>query len=177
MFKNLIFLKYIPFVCIFRHIVLNFHQKTFMIVISHGQGRVPVPVRDERGVLCRPRPRRPRGHPQRPPEGPPPGSRGQRIHSVHLWHGTLRKRIKTEEKAKVLAAAGGMELIQFHAAPAIVHQDDPKKRMNRIMATWQNGCFEKSSGSHHTKTSPPGTLSKWMLSQKLFFKSSLLLNG
>ena len=89
----------------------------------------------------------------------------------------VRKRIKTEEKAKVLAAAGGMELTQFHAAPAIVHQDDSKKRMNRIMATWQNGCFEKSSGSHHTKTSPPGTLSKWMLSQKLFFKSSLLLNG
>ena len=47
----------------------------------------------------------------------------------------------------------------------ILHQDYVKKRMNRITATWWNGCFEKMDdpGSHHTKV--------------FFFKSSLLLNG
>ena len=38
---------------------------------------------------------------------------------------------------------GGTELIQFLAAQAILHRDDVKKRMNRIMATWWNGCIEK----------------------------------
>ena len=40
------------------------------------------------------------------------------------------------------------------AALAIFHHDELKKRMNRITATWRNGCFGKnrwSSGSHHTK--------------------------
>ena len=35
-------------------------------------------------------------------------------------------RIKTEELAKVVAAALGLELIQFLAALAIFHQDDMK---------------------------------------------------
>ena len=38
--------------------------------------------------------------------------------------------IKTEEKAKLVAAAWGTELIQFLAALAILHQDDLKNRMN-----------------------------------------------
>ena len=42
-----------------------------------------------------------------------------------------RGRIKTEEKAKVVAASvRGTELLQFLAALAILHQDDLKKRMN-----------------------------------------------
>ena len=51
--------------------------------------------------------------------------------------------IKTEEKAKVVAAAWETELIQFFATLDSLHQDDLKKRMNRITATWRNGCFEK----------------------------------
>ena len=39
---------------------------------------------------------------------------------------------KTKEKAKVVAAVWGMELIQFLTVLAIFHQDDLKKRMNRI---------------------------------------------
>ena len=35
-----------------------------------------------------------------------------------------RRRIKTEEKAKVVAAAWGAKLIQFLAALAILYQDD-----------------------------------------------------
>ena len=54
-----------------------------------------------------------------------------------------RRRINTEEKEKVVPAAWGMELIQFLSALANLHQDDLKKRMNKIMATWRNGCFEK----------------------------------
>ena len=39
-------------------------------------------------------------------------------------HIDQRSRIKTEEKAKVIAAVWGKELIQFLAALAIFHQDD-----------------------------------------------------
>ena len=38
-----------------------------------------------------------------------------------------RRRIYTEEKAKVVSAVGGTEFIQFHAALAIVHKDDFEK--------------------------------------------------
>ena len=61
------------------------------------------------------------------------------------------RRIKTEEKAKVVVAYWGMELIQFLAAVAILHQDNLKKRMNRT-ATLSNGCFEKIADNH---TNPP----------------------
>ena len=52
-----------------------------------------------------------------------------------------RRRIYTEEKAKVVAASWGKEFIQFLVALAIFHQDDLKKMMNIIMATLRNGCF------------------------------------
>ena len=65
---------------------------------------------------------------------------GVDILGLSSWH---RRRIKTEEKAKVVADVQGTELIQFLAALAIFHQDDLKKRMNRITATWRNGCFGK----------------------------------
>ena len=38
-----------------------------------------------------------------------------------------RRRIKTEEKVKVVAAVWGTEFIQFLAAIAILHQADMKK--------------------------------------------------
>ena len=41
-----------------------------------------------------------------------------------------RRRIYTEEKAKVVAAVWGTECIQFLATLAVLHQDDMKKRMN-----------------------------------------------
>ena len=40
-----------------------------------------------------------------------------------------KKRIHTEEKAKVVAADWGIELIDFLAALAILYQDDLKNRM------------------------------------------------
>ena len=57
------------------------------------------------------------------------------LHNVHCSHS---RRIKTEEKAKVVAAAWGAELIQFLAALAVLHQDDLKKRINKIKAAWRN---------------------------------------
>ena len=42
---------------------------------------------------------------------------------------THRRRIKTEEKAKVVAAIWGTEFIQLLAALGVFHQDDMKKRM------------------------------------------------
>ena len=36
-----------------------------------------------------------------------------------------------------------MGLLQFLAALAIFHQDKLKRRINRITATWRNGCFGK----------------------------------
>ena len=43
---------------------------------------------------------------------------------LHTFH---RKRIYTEEKAKVVAAVWGTELIHFLAAQQILRQDDFKK--------------------------------------------------
>ena len=40
-----------------------------------------------------------------------------------------RRKIYTEEKAKVVAAAWGIELLQFPAAPAILSQDKLKDRI------------------------------------------------
>ena len=69
---------------------------------------------------------------------------------------------------KVKKVLGGKELIQFLAAQAILHRDDVKKRMNRLMATWWNGWFTP----HQTTTLP-----NWIFSQKPVFKSTLLQNG
>ena len=72
--------------------------------------------------------------------------RGQAHHACNEFTAlkTHRRKINTEEKAKVVAAVWETELIQFFvAALAILQQDDFKKRMNRITATWQNRCFGK----------------------------------
>ena len=57
---------------------------------------------------------------------------------------------------KVVVAVWGTELIQFLATLAILHQDDLQKRLNRITATWQNGCFEKMDVPPvHITANPP----------------------
>ena len=66
-----------------------------------------------------------------------------------------RRRIKTEEKAKVVAGVWGTKFIKFLAALAIFHQDDLKKRVNRITATWRNGCFGKMDDHPVPHTKPP----------------------
>ena len=48
-----------------------------------------------------------------------------------------RRRIKTEKKAKVVAAVWGTELIQFFAVLAILHQDDLKKGMNTSYSSYR----------------------------------------
>ena len=49
----------------------------------------------------------------------------------HVAHyGAQRRRIYTEQKAKVVDTAWRTDLIQFLAALAILHQDDLKNRMN-----------------------------------------------
>ena len=85
-----------------------------------------------------------------------------RRHGVRAYS----RRIKTEEKTKVVAAVLRTELIPFLAAQDIFHQDELKKRMNRIKATWRNGCSEKMD-DHPVHTIP----------NHHPFKSSLLLNG
>ena len=37
----------------------------------------------------------------------------------------------------------GIDSIPCRTTVAILHQDDLKKRMNRITATWQKGCFDQ----------------------------------
>ena len=44
--------------------------------------------------------------------------------------GKHRRRIKTEDKAKVVAAVWGTELLPFLAALAILHKDNLKNRMH-----------------------------------------------
>ena len=52
-----------------------------------------------------------------------------------------RRRIYTEEKAKVVAADWGTELRQFLAALAILHQDDLKNTIICTRAIWRLGWF------------------------------------
>ena len=68
-------------------------------------------------------------------------------------------------------------MIKFLAALGIFHQDDLKKRINRITATWQNGCFGKIN-DHPAHTIPNHhPIAKLMCSQNCWFKSSLLLSA
>ena len=55
-----------------------------------------------------------------------------------------RRRIKTEEKAKVVIAAWGAALIQFLAALAILHQENLKNRMNCTRRIWRKGWIKSS---------------------------------
>ena len=90
------------------------------------------------------------------PEGGIAGVGGQAGQGDHVLDrrkvgSNHRRRINTEENI-VVTAASGPELIQFLATLAILRQDDLKKRINRITATWWNGCFEKlDDPSEHTK--------------------------
>ena len=91
------------------------------------------------------------------------------------WPGKLlstlhRRRIKTEEKAKVVAALWGTELIQILAYLAIFlpewfEEKDEHKNNGNLMEwmLWKNGW---SSGSPPYQTT---TLPKLMISQKLLF--------
>ena len=54
-------------------------------------------------------------------------------------HVVLRRRIYTEEKAKVVAAVWSTEFIQFLAALAIFHQDDLNNRMNLSFSSYHPG--------------------------------------
>ena len=78
--------------------------------------------------------------------------------------------------AKVVAAAWRMELIQFLAALVILHQDDLKKRTNRITALTRIDASKKWIIIRFTPYQTI-TLRKWMFSKKLFFRSLLLLKG
>ena len=82
--------------------------------------------------------------------------------------GGHRRRTKKEGKAKVVAAVLGTKLIQFLAAVAIFNQDDLK-----------NGGMDALKKCMIIRFTPDQTttLSKWMFSQKLLFKSSLWLYG
>ena len=51
-----------------------------------------------------------------------------------------RRRIKTDEKAKVVAAAWVAELIKFLAALSVLHQDDLKNRMNCTRTIYTANC-------------------------------------
>ena len=83
-----------------------------------------------------------------------------------------RRRIKTQEKVKVVAAVW----IQFLPALDISIWMMLKKKMNRIMATWRNGCFEKMD-DHQAHAIPNHHPTKMDVLPKTLFKLSLLLKG
>ena len=62
---------------------------------------------------------------------------------IDWYRWDIEERSNLEEKAKVVGADWRTEWFQFLAALAILHQEDLKKRMNIITATWRNGCIEK----------------------------------
>ena len=84
----------------------------------------------------------------------PPNELPQESSQKHIIEEGLRQK----GRKKVVPAFWGTELIQFLAAPAIGHQDDLRKRINRITANWQNRCFGKWMiilfTSHQTKPIP-----------------------
>ena len=58
-----------------------------------------------------------------------------------------RRRINSEEKAKIITAvlwAEFNQFIQFLAGLSLFPKDDLEKRMNIITAAWRNRCFEKN---------------------------------
>ena len=63
---------------------------------------------------------------------------GQNLPQVGFGH---RRRIYTEEKAKVVAAVWETELLQFLAVLAIFHQDDLKNRMNSSFSVYHPGAI------------------------------------
>ena len=73
---------------------------------------------------------------------------------------THRGRIKTEKKAKVVAAVWGTEMNQFLVALAICHQDELKKRMNRLRLLGGMDVLEKwmIMGFSPYQSPPPLTL-------------------
>ena len=95
---------------------------------------------------------------------------------LHTYLMSYRKRISQNRRQRLSLLVRGTELLQFLAALEILRQDDLKKWMNRRMDTWRHGC----SGIMHDHPVRPNqttTLPKWMFFQKLFSKSSLLLNN
>ena len=66
-----------------------------------------------------------------------------------------QKKDKYRREGKGRRCCLGDELIQLHAALQLfcTMQDDFKKRMNTITASWGNGCFEKMD-DHLVNTTP-----------------------
>ena len=70
-----------------------------------------------------------------------------RYFESHLLRGERlnhRRRIKTEKKEKVVAAAWGTELIQFVAAITVLYQDSLKNRINSTSTIWRIGWIPRS---------------------------------
>ena len=80
-----------------------------------------------------------------------------------------KKKDKDRRKGtvKVVTTVWGTELIQFFAALAtcIFHQDDSKKRMDRMTASWRNGCLGKMDDHLVHTIYKTTTVPKWMFSE------------
>ena len=102
---------------------------------------------------------------------------GQMALQVSCQH---RRRIKTEEKAKVVAVfCMGTELVQFLAALAIFHQDYLKKRTKRTTASCGMDALEKrkiilfTPNHHPTKRDVlPKTFDHFILTAKWLVRHS-----
>ena len=86
----------------------------------------------------------------------------------HSWIQSQKKN-QTEENAKVVDAGWGTKLLQFLAAPEILHKDDLNKRMNRRMDTQRNGFFGKMD-DHPVHTIPNHHSSKMDVLSKTFLR-------
>ena len=108
----------------------------------------PVPVVDIHAVVVEPVPGVPAPRPEHVLEGGQPCA-DQRHHTKE--EGYTQKR-----RQRLSLLVKGQCWFNFLSHYSyILHQYDLKKRMNRITATWRNGCLKKwSSGSNHTKPTP-----------------------
>ena len=74
-----------------------------------------------------------------------------------------RRRITTEENAKIVAAVWGIERIQFLAARAILHHDDLKKGMNSSYSATRPWCKMGMHGKELNKFCPPSSSDDYCL--------------
>ena len=94
-----------------------------------------------------------------------------------LFIGTIEEETDRKEGNRSSLLFGGRNSINPMPQYRFTTRMILKKRMNRTKATWRNGCVEKMDDHPFHHTIPCTILPKWMFSQKLLLKSSLLRNS
>ena len=88
----------------------------------------------------------------------------------------MKDKSRRDGKGRRCWLGDGIDSIPCCTSVSILHQDDLKKKMNIRMDTRRNVCFGKMN-DQPVLTTPNHYPPNMNVLQKLFFDSSLLLNG